>query len=78
MSLSFGCDLSEQYLNKLYEDFSKEQMRLMTVMKNGGDAEEKEKEIEVQKQITSLNALMIGILRLRNLRKQILLKGHEL
>jgi len=50
----------------------------MTVMKNGGDAEEKEKEIEVQKQITSLNALMIGILRLRNLRKQILLKGHEL
>lgn len=76
--MSFGCDLTEQYLNKLYEDFSKEQMRLMTVMKNGGDVEEKEKEIEVQKQITSLNALMIGILRLRNLRKQILLKGHEL
>lgn len=78
MSLSFGCDISEQYLNKLYEDFSKEQMRLMTVMKNGGDAEEKEKEIEVQKQITSLNSLMIAVLRLRNLRKQILLKGHEL
>ena len=76
--MNFGCDISEQYLNKLYEDFSKEQMRLMTVMKNGGDAEEKEKEIEVQKQITSLNALMIAILRLRNLRKQILLKGHEL
>ena len=64
-------DLSEQYLNKLYEDFSKESMRLLTVMKNGGEAEEKQKEIDTQKQITLLNTLMIGILRFRNIRKAI-------
>ena len=73
---SFGNDITEQYLNKTYEDFSKEQMRLMTAMKNGGDLEEKQKELDTQKQITMLNTLMINVLRFRNLRKAILLKGN--
>ena len=69
-------DLTEQNLNTIYENFSKEHMRLLTVMKNGSpEAEEKQKEIDTQKQITMLNSLMIGILRFRNLRKAILLKG---
>jgi len=75
--MNFGCDITEQYLNKLYEDFSKEQMRLMNAMKNGGETQEREKEEAVQKQITALNALMIGTLRFRNLKKRILEKGHE-
>ena len=74
---TFGCDLTEQYLNKLYEDFSKEQMRLMNAMKNGGETEERDKELATQKQISALNTLMIGILRFRNMRKQIVLKGTE-
>ena len=73
---SFGNDITEQYLNKTYEDFSKEQMRLMNAMKNGGDLEEKQKELDTQKQITMLNTLMINVLRFRNLRKAILLKGN--
>lgn len=73
---TIGNDLTEQYLNKCYEDFSKEQMRLMTAMKNGGETEDKEKQIGITKQLTMLNSLMLGVLRFRNLRKDILLKGH--
>lgn len=75
--MSFGNDLTEQYLNKLYEDLSKEQMRLMNCMKNGGEIQEREKEEAVTKQITALNALMISVLRFRNMRKKIVEKGHE-
>ena len=71
-----NADITEQNLNTIYENFSKEHMRLLTVMKNGSpEAEEKQKEMDTQKQITMLNSLMIGILRFRNLRKAILLKG---
>jgi hypothetical protein len=75
---SFGNDLTEQYLNKCYEDFSKEQMRLLNEMKNGGETEEKDKELDIQKQLTLLNSLMIGVLRFRNLRKKIILKGNSI
>ena len=73
-----GNDLTEQYLNKCYEDFSKEQMRLMNAMKNGGDTEEKDKELDIQKQLTQLNSLMIGVLRFRNLRKKIATRGNSM
>jgi len=63
-------DINEQYLNKSYEDFSKEQMNLMTAMKSGG-TEDKYKELDIQKQLTQINALMISLLRFRNLRKKI-------
>jgi len=49
----------------------------MTAMKNGGDAEEKDKELDIQKQLTMLNSLMIGVLRFRNLRKKIAIKGNS-
>jgi hypothetical protein len=75
MSGIMGCDLTEQYLNRVYEDFSKEQMRLMTALKNGGETEEADKELSIQKQLTQLNTLMIGVLRFRNFRKKTALKG---
>jgi hypothetical protein len=75
MSGVMGCDLTEQYLNRVYEDFSKEQMRLMTALKNGGETEEADKELSIQKQLTQLNTLMIGVLRFRNFRKKTALKG---
>lgn len=68
-------DLSEQYLNKLYEDFSREQMKLMTDMKNRTENEDSRKEIDTQKQLTMLNTLMVQVLRFRNLRKSILLRN---
>ena len=74
-----NCDISEQYLNKTYEDLNKEQMRLMNDLKNNsGENEEANKEVDIQKQLTLLNSLMIQVLKLRNLRKKIILKGHNI
>jgi len=61
-------DLTEQYLDKLYDDLSKEQQSLLTDIKTG-TSESKEKDL--QKQFTLLNTLMMNCLRLRNLKKKI-------
>ena len=65
---SFTNDITEQYLDKMYEDLSKEQGRLLQDIKTGVDAV---KESDNQKQFTLLNTLMMTTLRLRNLRKKI-------
>ena len=65
---SFTSDITEQYLDKLYEDLSKEQGRLLQDIKSGCDTV---KEVDNQKQFTLLNTLMMTTLRLRNLRKKI-------
>ena len=61
-------DITEQYLNKVYEDLHREQMTLMNSMKT---STENEKEKAITKQISQINQLMLGCLRLRNLRKQL-------
>lgn len=61
-------DITEQYLDKVYDDFHKEQMSLLQDIKTGC---EQVKEKDNQKQFTILNNLMINVLRLRNIRKQI-------
>ena len=61
-------DITEQYLDKIYDDFHKEQMSLLQDIKTGC---EQIKEKDNQKQFTILNNLMINVLRLRNIRKQI-------
>lgn len=71
---SFGCDLTEQYLNKVYEDLSKEHLRLMTDMKNGGESELKDKETDLVKQINLINNLMLNCMKLRNLKKKLQMK----
>lgn len=70
-------DFTEQYLDKLYDDISKEQMRLLGEMKNCREPEHAIKEQDIQKQLTLLNTLMINTLRLRNLRKKIILKANS-
>ena len=62
-------ELTEQSLNKMYDDFSKEQMKLLSDIKNEGA--ELSKDIQIQKQLSLLNTLMINTLRLRNLKKKI-------
>jgi hypothetical protein len=74
MSGMFGCDLTESYLDKMYDDLSKEQMRLLTDMKNTKDADGEVKQQDIQKQLSFLNTLMINTLRLRNLKKKISLR----
>lgn len=70
-------DLTENYLDKLYDDLSKEQMRLLTEMKNCKEPENCHKEQDIQKQLNLLNTLMISSLRLRNLKKKIQLKVNS-
>ena len=66
-------DLGESQLNRMYEEFTKEQTKLQTELRNGGEDTSKEK--DTQKQLTLLNTLATNIIRLRNLRKQILEKS---
>ena len=76
MSGIFGCDLTESYLDKMYDDLSKEQMRLLTDMKNTKDADGEIKQQDIQKQLSFLNTLMLNTLRLRNLKKKIALRAN--
>mgnify|MGYP003661627810 FL=1 len=64
-------DINEQFLNDLFDKFSKEQMRLLTDMKQG-NTEEKDKDI--QKQMSFLNTLATTVLRYRNHKKAMILK----
>jgi hypothetical protein len=61
-------DLTEQYLDTLYDNLSREQQSLLTDIKTG-TSDNKEKDL--QKQFTLLNTLMMNTLRLRNLKKKI-------
>ena len=70
-------DMTEVYLDNLYDNLSKEQMRLMTDLKNCKEPEHIGKEQDLQKQLSLLNTLMISSLRLRNLKKKIQLKANS-
>jgi hypothetical protein len=59
--------ITEQYLNRFYEELQKEQMTLMNEIKLGCDTT---KERDISKQITLINTLLINALRLRNVRQK--------
>jgi len=65
---SFQTDITEQYLNKIYEDLQKEQIKLMNDMKTGVD---NVKESSITKQITLINTINVAVMRLRNNRKKV-------
>ena len=60
--------MTEQYLEQLYDNLSREHMRLMTELKKN---DETVNEKDIQKQLTMLNMLMVGSLKLKNLKKKI-------
>jgi hypothetical protein len=64
-----GSDITEQYLNKFYEDLHKEQLSLMNSIKSSGDSDDKSKDKDITKQISLINGLMMGALRLQNVKK---------
>ena len=59
--------INENYLNRCWEDFSREQMRHMTDIKTGKEEKEEKK---LQKELTLINGIMISLMRLRNLKKK--------
>ena len=68
-----NAEISEQMLNRMYEDLQREQMKLMNDIKTTNDVG---REKETQKQITMINTININVLRLRNLRKQLAEKAN--
>jgi hypothetical protein len=66
-------DITEQYLEKVYDDLSREQMNLMGEFRNAKEPEQEtvDKMVYIQKQLTQLNSLMTGVLKYRNLKKEI-------
>ena len=67
----YGSRLDDNQLERIYDDFSREQGMLMTDLKTKQD-EDKEKDI--MKELTLINSLMMNTLRLINLRKKIRMK----
>jgi len=61
-------EINEQYLNRLIDDVSREQMKIMNEVKTETNVE---KSKDNSKQLTILNQLLAIILRLRNVRKTI-------
>ena len=67
----FGTELNETYLDRIYDDFSAEQTKLMEIIKQGVEVN---KQQDITKQMTMLNSLMMTILRFRNLKRKVALK----
>lgn len=60
--------MTEQYLEQLYDTLSREHARLLTEMKKN---DESVKETDIHKQLTMLNMLMVGSLKLKNFKKKL-------
>jgi len=67
-------DITEQYLNRLYDDLQKEQTKKINDIKTNSNEMVNNK--DNQKQYLLLNNLLITILKYRNLRKQIEQKNN--
>jgi hypothetical protein len=64
-------EITEQYLNEVYENIMREHTRLLNELKNISNEMEKHKERDITKQLSILNSLMTSLLKLRNLKKEI-------
>lgn len=69
--MSFTNDITDQYLSKVYDDLQREQTKLMNELKNTNGVEEKNKERDLTKQISSISTLSLNVLKLKNLRTKI-------
>tara|TARA_A100001035_G_scaffold123562_1_gene97170 strand:- start:421 stop:636 length:216 start_codon:yes stop_codon:yes gene_type:complete len=67
----FGSRIDDNQLERIYDDFSREQGMLMADLKT---KQEEDKEKDIMKELTLINSLMMNTLRLINLRKKIRMK----
>jgi hypothetical protein len=67
---NFNADMSPQFLDRMYDDFAREQLRLLSDFKTDASSSEMSKDLAIQKQLSLLNTIMVSILRFRNLRKK--------
>ncbi len=64
-------ELTEQYLNQIYDNIMKEHLRLLNGIKNQTNEMEKGKEKDNSAQISIVSKLMPLILKLRNIKRDI-------
>lgn len=71
--MNFQNDITNQYLEKIYDDLSKESMNLMNSIKSNSPdmVDDDKKQTAITKQISLINSINMSIIRLRNLRKKI-------
>ena len=67
----YGVRIDDNQLERIYDDFSREQGMLMADLKT---KQEEDKEKDIMKELTLINSLMMNTLRLINLRKKIRMK----
>lgn len=66
-------DLTENWFNNLYDMLAKEQSNLLNSLKNNEFKEVKGKEKNYNKQVQLLTHLLGDLIKLRNIRKELLL-----
>jgi len=66
----FTNDINESYITKIYEDLQKEQMNLMNELKTNTNEESINREKDITRQISLINTINLGLMRLRNIRKK--------
>ena len=70
--MNFTNDITFQYLEKVYDDLSKESISLMNSIKSSSPdlVDDEKKQTAITKQISLINSINMSIIRLRNLRKK--------
>ncbi len=66
-------DLTENYFNNIYDQLAREQTALLNSLKNDEFKDVKGKNKNYNKQVQILTHLLNDIIRLRNIRKELLL-----
>lgn len=67
-------DITPQYLDNLYDNLQKEQMNLLSKLKNRNPTEQ-DIEKEITKQTTVITSIMLNVLKLKNIKQKLLLKN---
>jgi hypothetical protein len=66
--------INDSYINRIYDDLSKEQSNILLKLKNRKQGEQEDTEPLYQKEVALLTTLLASLVKLRNLRQKILTK----
>jgi hypothetical protein len=71
--MNFQNDITTQYLEKVYDDLSKESFNLMNSIKSNSPdlVDDEKKQTAITNQISLINKINMSLIRLKNLRKKI-------
>lgn len=65
-----NCDLTDQYLSKVYDDFTKEQSNLQNQLKSLG-YDDMNKERDIQKQLNVVSQIIAKVVSLKHIKMKI-------